>query len=88
MIGGGTIGVSVASCMKELGCTQVTLIERQAHCLMDVNDIDQEIAAYIESLLVKQEIDIITKCAVHYVTETAAHFMSEPIKFVPMMYSF
>ena len=68
--------------MKELGCIQVTVIEQQSHCLMDVNDIDQEIAAYIESVLVKQEIDIITKCGVNYVTEAAAHPLSEPIKLV------
>ncbi len=82
MIGGGTLGLSVASCIKELGCTQVTIIERQSHCLMDINDIDREIAAYIESILVKQEIDIVTKCTVNYVTETAVHSMGEPIKLV------
>jgi pyruvate/2-oxoglutarate dehydrogenase complex dihydrolipoamide dehydrogenase (E3) component len=82
IIGGGTLGLSVASCMKELGCIQVTIIERQSHCLMDINDIDREIAAYIESILVKQQIDIVTKCAVNYVTDSAVHFMSESIKSV------
>jgi pyruvate/2-oxoglutarate dehydrogenase complex dihydrolipoamide dehydrogenase (E3) component len=82
VIGGGTLGLSVASCMKELGCVQVTIIERQLHCLMDINDIDREIAAYIESTLVKQQIDIVTKCIVNYVTETAIHSISDPIKLV------
>lgn len=49
---------------------------------MDVNDIDREIAAYIESILVKQEIDIVTKCTANYVTEIAVHSMTEPIKCV------
>jgi NADH dehydrogenase FAD-containing subunit len=66
--------------MKELGCARVTIIERQSHCLMDINDIDREIAAYVESLLVKQQIDIVTKCVVNYVTETAVHSISDPIK--------
>ena len=82
VIGGGTLGLSVASCMKELGCDQVTIIERQLHCLVDITDIDREIAAYIESTLVKQQIDIITKCAVNHLTETAVYSTSDPIKFV------
>lgn len=49
---------------------------------MDINDIDREIAAYIESILVKQQIDIITKCTVNYVTETAVYSLTDPIKFV------
>jgi NADH dehydrogenase FAD-containing subunit len=73
--------------MKELGCSQVTIIERQSHCLMDINDIDREIAAYMESILVKQEIDIVTKCAVNYVTETAVHSISEPIKLVETVHN-
>jgi pyruvate/2-oxoglutarate dehydrogenase complex dihydrolipoamide dehydrogenase (E3) component len=87
VIGGGTLGLSIASCMKELGCAHVTIIERQSHCLMDINDIDREIAAYIESILVKQEIDIITKCTVNYVTETAVYSMSEPIKLVEIVHN-
>jgi NADH dehydrogenase FAD-containing subunit len=71
--------------MKELGCARVTIIERQSHCLMDINDIDREIAAYIESILVKQQIDIVTKCVVNYVTETAVHSMSELIKLVKLV---
>jgi NADH dehydrogenase FAD-containing subunit len=66
--------------MKELGCSRVTIVEEQPHCLMDISDIDREVAAYIESMLVKQEIDIITKCIVHYLTETAVHSVSEPLK--------
>ena len=85
VIGGGTLGLSVASCMKELGCSQVSIVERQSHCLMDINDIDREIAAYIESILVKQKIDIVTECVVNYVTETAVHSMSEPIKLVKIV---
>jgi len=65
VIGGGTLGLSVASCLKEFGCNHVTIIERQTHCLMDINDIDRELAAYIESILIKQEIDIVTNCTVH-----------------------
>ncbi len=57
-------------------------MERQSHCLMDINHIDKEIAAYIESILVKQQIDIVTNCVVSYVTDTTVHSMSEPIKLV------
>ncbi|CAF4544018.1 unnamed protein product, partial [Rotaria magnacalcarata] len=80
VVGGGTLGLSVASCMKELGSIHVTVIEKQAHCLMDMNDIDREIAAYIESILVQQQINIITKCVVNYVSETAIHSITDPIK--------
>ncbi|CAF3363047.1 unnamed protein product [Rotaria socialis] len=80
VVGGGTLGLSVASCMKELGSIHVTVIEKQAHCLMDMNDMDREIAAYIESILVQQQINIITKCVANYVSETAIHSITDPIK--------
>jgi pyruvate/2-oxoglutarate dehydrogenase complex dihydrolipoamide dehydrogenase (E3) component len=82
VIGGGTVGLSVASCMKELGCDRVTIIERNLHCLMDMNDIDKEIAAYIESTLIRQQIDIITNCFVNYITEAAVHSITDPIKLI------
>jgi len=82
VIGGGTVGLSVASCMKELGCDRVTIIERNLHCLMDMNDMDKEIAAYIESTLIKQQIDIVTNCFVNYLTETAVHSITDPIKLI------
>ncbi|CAF0897132.1 unnamed protein product [Adineta steineri] len=80
VVGGGTVGTSVASCMKELGCISVTIIERQLHCLMSINHIDREIAAYIESILIKQQINIITKCAVNYLTETEPYSTTDSIK--------
>ncbi|UJR28706.1 hypothetical protein I4U23_009935 [Adineta vaga] len=80
VIGGGVTGISVASCMKELGCTRVDIIEQQSHCLMDVNNIDREIASYIESILIQQQINIITKYRVNYLTETTLHSMHDFIK--------
>lgn len=68
--------------MKELECNQVTIIERRARCLMDIHDIDREIAAYVESILVKQQIHIVTKYSAAYVTETAVHSLTDPIRLV------
>lgn len=58
----------------------MTIIERQAHCLMDINDIDRELAAYIESILIKQEIDIVANCTINYTIETTVHSLNESIK--------
>ncbi|CAF4207387.1 unnamed protein product, partial [Adineta steineri] len=40
----------------------------------------REIAAYIESILIKQQINIITKCAVNYLTETTPYSTTDSIK--------
>ena len=66
--------------MKELGCTQVTVLERRSHCLSDANEMDREIAAYIEACLVSEKIEIITNCTVKYVTSTASYFMGGSVK--------
>lgn len=88
VIGGGIIGSSVASCIKMLGCSRVVLIEEQSHCLNGFNDVDREIAAYLESDLIKQDIEIMTNCKINYVNDTACYTANNLIEFVQQSFRF